>query len=130
MLDDGASQYYTRAGNFNVDSAGNMVSASNGFKVQGWLADLKGSLNTNTPTKSIQLPLGKTIAPIATTKIQYDDNLNAFTNAKVSYGGSSNTSDTSGTGDITTSLSVTDVNQKTMSLTLDLQPEKDAFDPY
>ncbi|HEY8487318.1 MAG TPA: flagellar hook-basal body complex protein, partial [Limnochordales bacterium] len=37
--DDGLTRYYTRAGNFSVDSQGNLVYV-NGMKVMGWNADL------------------------------------------------------------------------------------------
>jgi flagellar hook protein FlgE len=115
VLSEGASQYYTRAGNFDVDSKGSMVSNANGLKVQGWMADPKGNLNTNQPISAIQLPVGRTIAPIATTSIQYQDNLNAYTNGKLSYG---------------TSISLADANQKPITLTVELTPVKDAFNTY
>jgi flagellar hook protein FlgE len=115
VVAEGASQYYTRAGNFDLDSKGNLVSDSSGLKVQGWTADHKGNVDTNSPVSGIQLPIGKTIAPIATTTIQYQDNLNAYTNGKLNYG---------------TSISLVDANQKPVTLSVELTPVKDAFNTY
>ena len=36
IVSDGSSNYFTRAGAFNVDAVGNLVMASNGYKVMGW----------------------------------------------------------------------------------------------
>jgi flagellar hook protein FlgE len=115
VVANGSSQYYTRAGNFDVDAEGNLVNSANGLKVQGWQADVKGNIVTNTSTGAVQLPLGRTIAPIATSKIQYQDNLNAYTNGKLSFG---------------TSIALTDANQKPITLKVELTPVKDAFNTY
>ncbi|HBF36643.1 MAG TPA: hypothetical protein DDW50_04915 [Firmicutes bacterium] len=115
VLGQGNNQYYTRAGNFDVDATGNLVNEGNGLKVQGWTADIKGNVDANTTSGAIQLPMGKTIAPIATSKIEYQDNLNAYSNGKLSYG---------------TSISLTDANQKPITLTVELTPVKDAFNTY
>ena len=115
ILGQGSNQYYTRAGNFDVDSKGNLVNEGNGLKVQGWTADIKGNIDANTQAGAIQLPIGKTIAPIATTTINYQDNLNAYTNGKLSYG---------------TSISLTDANGKPITLSVELTPVKDAFNTF
>ncbi len=115
VLGQGSNQFYTRAGNFDVDANGNLVNEGNGLKVQGWVADIKGNIDANTQSTAIQLPMGKTVAPIATTKISYQDNLNAYTNGKLSYG---------------SSISLTDVNGKPITLTVELTPVKDAFNTY
>lgn len=75
VLSDGGREYYTRAGNFNLERDGRLVNASNGMMVRGWLADNMGNINTNTPLDNIQIPVGQTIAPIATTEITYGGNL-------------------------------------------------------
>jgi flagellar hook protein FlgE len=69
ILGQGSNQFYTRAGNFDVDANGNLVNEGNGLKVQGWVADIKGNIDANTQSTAIQLPMGQTVAPIATTKI-------------------------------------------------------------
>ncbi len=75
VLSDGGREYYTRAGNFNLERDGRLVNASNGMIVRGWLADKVGNIDTNTPLDNIQIPVGQTIAPIATTEITYGGNL-------------------------------------------------------
>ncbi|MCR4727389.1 MAG: flagellar hook-basal body complex protein [Lachnospiraceae bacterium] len=39
VVSDGSSNFFTRAGAFNVDSVGNLVMASNGYNVMGWGVD-------------------------------------------------------------------------------------------
>jgi flagellar hook protein FlgE len=67
---------YTRAGNFQVDSAGNLLSMS-GERVQGWTEDGSGVVNTNEPIGNIVVPVGTLKQPFATTDFSLDLNLNA-----------------------------------------------------
>lgn len=85
ILSDGNKQYYTRAGNFNMERDGRLVNPSNGLIVMGWMADINGVINTNMPVTNIRIPLGQTIAPIATTKIEFGGNLAANTNVFLEY---------------------------------------------
>ena len=39
IVSDGANNYFTRAGSFYVDGAGNLAMTSNGYKVMGWQED-------------------------------------------------------------------------------------------
>jgi flagellar hook protein FlgE len=71
---NGATEY-TRAGNFQVNQAGNLTTAT-GEEVQGW-TESGGVLNTNTPVGSITIPTGTVLAPVPTTKYSFDINLNA-----------------------------------------------------
>lgn len=77
ILADGSSQYYTRAGNFGLDAVGTMVDSSSGLIVQGWMADTNGTINTNSNIGNIQLPVGQTIPSQATTKMEFEGNLNS-----------------------------------------------------
>ncbi len=70
----GAQHYYTRAGNFQVDADGRLVSPTNGFVVQGQLA-VNGQL-TDT-VQDIKLPFGQKTAAQATTKVTLSGNLDA-----------------------------------------------------
>lgn len=79
ILSDGGSQYYTRAGGFNLERDGRLVNPSNGLVVQGWMADSAGNINPNGPLSNIQLPIGQTINPVATTTIGFGGNLNSKT---------------------------------------------------
>lgn len=85
ILSDGNKQYYTRAGNFNMERDGRLVNSSNGLNVMGWMADSNGVINTSIPITNIRIPIGQTIAPIATTKIEFGGNLAANTNVHLQY---------------------------------------------
>ncbi|MGH9721649.1 MAG: flagellar hook protein FlgE [Bryobacteraceae bacterium] len=67
---------YTRAGNFQVDGNGYLVTTT-GERIQGW-AEANGALNTATAITDITLPVGALQKPIATTKFSFDLNLNAM----------------------------------------------------
>jgi flagellar hook protein FlgE len=66
---------YTRGGNFEVDTAGNLTMAT-GERLQGWNT-VNGVLDTNAPAGDITVPVGSLKAPIATTNISVDLNLNS-----------------------------------------------------
>ncbi len=85
VLSDGSRQYFSRAGNFNLERDGRLVHPSNGLFVQGWMADTTGTINTNNPVEQIQLPLGQTIAPTATSEIDFGGNLDSETNGTLTY---------------------------------------------
>ncbi len=53
VVSDGSTNFFTRAGAFNVDSIGNLVMTSNGYNVMGWNADDA----TQTITKNSVQPL-------------------------------------------------------------------------
>jgi flagellar hook protein FlgE len=75
VVRSGSEQLFTRAGSFGFDNAGNLADPS-GAIVQGWLADpTTGALQTNGPISDIQIPLGQSIAPTATTTLQLGGNL-------------------------------------------------------
>ncbi|PLX18344.1 MAG: hypothetical protein C0601_04825 [Candidatus Muiribacterium halophilum] len=51
IVDDGQKDVYTRAGNFQIDSTGDFVHGSTGYRVQGWPAkwnDTEGEFQVNT----------------------------------------------------------------------------------
>ena len=66
---------YTRDGSFQVDSAGNLVTAS-GQYVQGWLAT-NGTVSPNGPLSNLTVPAGALIPGTTTTTMSVDVNLNA-----------------------------------------------------
>jgi flagellar hook protein FlgE len=66
---------YTRAGNFQVDASGNLVTAP-GQRVQGWVMS-NGVLNTNGPISDIVVPSGSLRAPLPTSSMSLDLNLDA-----------------------------------------------------
>jgi flagellar hook protein FlgE len=71
----GQSTLYTRGGNFEVDTSGNLTTAT-GERLQGWTAS-GGVLDTNAPIGDITVPVGSLKAPIATTTASVDFNLDA-----------------------------------------------------
>jgi len=70
----GATEY-TRAGNFQVDANGNLMTAT-GQYVQGW-SSTAGVLNTSGAIGNITIPSGALQPPVATTSMSISMNLNA-----------------------------------------------------
>jgi flagellar hook protein FlgE len=70
----GATEY-TRAGNFQVDANGNLMTATGQF-VQGWSAT-GGVLNTSGTIGNITIPSGALQPPLATANMSMSLNLNA-----------------------------------------------------
>lgn len=77
ILSDGATQYYTRAGNFDFDTAGNYVVPGTGLKVMGWTADAAGAIDLAAPPGPLQVPVGKTTPAQISTNIVHAKNLSA-----------------------------------------------------
>jgi flagellar hook protein FlgE len=75
---DQGNTLYTRAGNFQVDDAGNLKTVT-GERVQGWTAmdPTTGVLDTNGATGDIVVPVGAAKQPIASTQFTMDLNLNS-----------------------------------------------------
>ena len=73
VVRSGGEQLYTRAGAFDWDSNGSLVT-TNGNIVQGWMAT-GGVVNPTGTPGNIQLPLGQTLPPVATTKFTMSGNL-------------------------------------------------------
>jgi flagellar hook protein FlgE len=65
----------TRAGNFRVDLAGNLLTAT-GERVQGW-TEANGVVNTNGAVGNIVIPVGTLRSPLATSEFSLNLNLNA-----------------------------------------------------
>jgi flagellar hook protein FlgE len=74
VVSDGTQNYYTRSGNFQLDANGRLVASTNGFLVQGKLAD-NGTLTDE--ITDITLPFGQKSAALATTGVSMAGNLNA-----------------------------------------------------
>ncbi len=75
----GGATEYTRAGSFEVDTAGDLTTPT-GELVQGWSAT-GGVLNTNGPVGPITVPVGSLAAPVTTTQVSVDLNLDASATA-------------------------------------------------
>src|ERR1043166_1957183 len=74
VMGKGSERYYTRAGNFTLDANGKLVSAVNGFAVQGRTA-VGGKLSDT--IGDVQIPIGQKAPASATTKVTASGNLDA-----------------------------------------------------
>lgn len=78
VRDSQGNNLYTRAGSFQLDTAGNMLN-NTGERVQGWTAvdPATGMINTGGPIGDIMVPVGSVKPPIATGGFTLDLNLDA-----------------------------------------------------
>jgi flagellar hook protein FlgE len=74
VVSDGNQNYYTRSGNFQMDANGRLVASTNGFIVQGKLAE-NGVLTDE--ITDIRLPFGQKSAASASTDVSLAGNLDA-----------------------------------------------------
>ncbi|MFD2091926.1 flagellar hook protein FlgE [Blastococcus deserti] len=70
----GGEQLFTRAGSFDFDGAGKLVTPD-GSILQGWMADENGVVNPNGPIGDLSVPYGQIVAPSASTSGVIDGNL-------------------------------------------------------
>lgn len=77
VLNDGSRSFYTRAGNFQLDANGKLVSPANGFKVQGINADSSGNISTGSAITDIELPFGQKSPARPTSSVTLTGNLDA-----------------------------------------------------
>jgi flagellar hook protein FlgE len=76
VVSDGRQVYYTRDGAFKLSADGALVN-SGGLRVQGWLADANGIIDTTKALQDIFIPVGAQMKPKATENITFEGNLNA-----------------------------------------------------
>lgn len=76
MVSDGSQVYYTRDGAFKTSADGALVN-SNGFRLQGWMADTDGNIDSTQALQNITIPVGAQMKPKATTQIALEGNLDA-----------------------------------------------------
>jgi flagellar hook protein FlgE len=75
VVNDGLSNSYTRAGNFSIDSAGNLVTV-NGEKVMGWNKGTNDEIDTSMPLESISLS-SLTMKASPTSELIFEGNLDS-----------------------------------------------------
>ncbi|UCD77007.1 MAG: flagellar hook protein FlgE [Desulfobacterales bacterium] len=92
VQDDAGSNYYTRAGQFYLDDAGDMVNPD-GMYVQGYQIDSSGNLGSLT---AISIPGERISPPSATTEISFDINLDSQTATNGTYSTSQSVFDSLG----------------------------------
>jgi flagellar hook protein FlgE len=76
VTEQGNQQLYTRAGSFDLDGVGNLVTPD-GAVLQGWRADANGVIDTNGPLSSLVITQGQVLAPEATSGAAISGNLSA-----------------------------------------------------
>jgi flagellar hook protein FlgE len=77
VLTDGSRQFFTRDGAFDVGLNGNLLNSASGLKVQGWVADQAGAIDTTTAVTDIIIPLGTRTTALATAASALTGNLDA-----------------------------------------------------
>jgi len=77
VLEQGGLEQLTRAGNFQLDQSGNLITTT-GDSVMGYAA-ANGVVNTNTPLAALQVPVDETQSAQATQNFSITGNLDAAT---------------------------------------------------
>lgn len=75
VVTDGANQYYSRAGAFQIQDDGSLMSQGGAFYVMGRTADENGRLRSTTAMERIILPFGRKEPAKATTNVDIYCNL-------------------------------------------------------
>ncbi len=76
VVNKGSGNYFTKAGNFNVDEAGTLVNSS-GYAVMGWQADSDGNIiKDRVSALKIMAESNMTTPPEATTQSTFFGNIN------------------------------------------------------
>ena len=75
IVRDGGQKYFTRAGAFDIDAQGILVNPANGMRVQGWMADGEGNLNTASDVGDLTIPIGSKDEAKATAEVEWKCNL-------------------------------------------------------
>ncbi len=76
ILSDGVKNAYSRDGSFTLNSNGELIEPGTGMKVQGYMVDENGNIDTNTVPTDITVPLGGTGIVRASTLAKFIGNLN------------------------------------------------------
>ncbi|MFC2076450.1 flagellar hook-basal body complex protein [candidate division KSB1 bacterium] len=80
ILNDGQKNLFTRAGNFDFDPTGYMVSPTNGYRVQGKMADNAGEIVAGTVVDDIRVSSGIQLPASATSSAVLAGNLDSDSN--------------------------------------------------
>ena len=68
---------YSRDGSLGMDADGNMVNLGTGLRVQGWMADDTGQVDSTAAITDIVVPIGAPMAAVPTSAINMSGNLDA-----------------------------------------------------
>ncbi len=95
VVQSGATQELTRAGNFQLDSTGNLVTAD-GLNVMGYPAKA-GVVDTNASLTTLNIPTGATQSAKATSTVSFTENLDSTATVGTVATASTNVYDSLGT---------------------------------
>jgi len=74
ITDEAGEQMFTRAGAFFLDADGRLVTSSGGL-VQGWGAEVDGTIDPTLTPDVVRLPVGDQSPPVVTTEVKMGGNL-------------------------------------------------------
>ena len=77
VLSDGGRQFFTRDGAFDTGLGGQLVNSASGLKVQGWVADQGGKIDTTTAVTDVIIPLGTRTTALPSSASSLTGNLDA-----------------------------------------------------
>jgi flagellar hook protein FlgE len=117
VVGNGSSNEYTRAGDFSLNSAGNLIT-SNGLSVMGYPA-VDGVVNTNAPLTAITVPVGQVEQPQATTTLNMTANLDAGSTSGTAFPAQVTVYDSLGVSHVAT-VTYTQTDTNTWSYSADL----------
>ena len=86
---DGGSQLFSRSGACIIDGNSNMVQAGTGYKLQGYQMELQpatGEYEQAAELSDVRIPIGEKIDAHATTRVDYQCNLDSRSDAYLPYG--------------------------------------------
>ena len=95
VVGNGNSRRYTKAGSLTKDKDGYLVNSSTGYRVKGWEADANGDIDTNAPLEDMSFK--ESMPAQATSKVSYEGNLNADSEASDTWNTTFETYDSQGT---------------------------------
>ncbi|MDP3488305.1 MAG: flagellar hook-basal body complex protein, partial [Bacillota bacterium] len=77
VVSDGSRNLYTRDGSFGLSLSNELVNASTGLKVMGWMADSNGQISTQSTLQPISIPIGEKVMTKATSSVALTGNLSS-----------------------------------------------------
>lgn len=81
VVEDAGALYYTRAGNFDLDTEYNFIRTDNGMKAVGFKADEDGVIDPTQKTAGLNLQDKLQMKAKATNRVSFNKNLNGLTAA-------------------------------------------------
>jgi len=104
VLNDGNTNYYSRDGAFTIDGNGSLVNPSNGFKVQGVIANSTGMIEQGRSIEDIVIPTSLILPARATSLVKIAGNLDVDSDAQATITRSSSLLSEAGGSDTILSL--------------------------